>query len=119
MRHCSPCDPSCGACDGIAECPECGFEHEPGYELNDDTVYVCSHCGTELVVRRAGYNEMQRYWGEFWEECEEGNGKGIDNAPRVTLGRVHTQRADIADAFKAMFTDSMRAAAGLGIRSGE
>ena len=94
--------------DESVECPECGMDYEPGYELVEGTVYVCGHCGTELVVRKPGWNELTKYWGEFWEEIKDGEGE--DNAPRVTLGRKQ-ENDDFSSSFMNLFRAGMEAAA--------
>ena len=75
---CINCNPMCGECDDLCECPECGMDYRETLEPN--TVYICSHCGTELM-QRGHVNELTTYWGDFWEE-----GEG-DTAPRITLTR--------------------------------
>lgn len=93
------CDPSCGKCDDRCECPECGMDYRQA--LEPGTVYICSHCGTELM-QRGNRNELETYWGDFWTE-DEG-----DTAPRVMLTRGET----VNGLLRSMFTASMEAAAG-------
>jgi len=86
-------------------CPECGMDYPLNDDLAEGTVYVCGHCGSELVA--GGINGLLPYWGEFWAD-------GKDNAPRVKLERK--RYGDYGDSLRAMFTESMEAVAGLSIR---
>jgi len=87
-------------------CPECGMDYPIDHDLKDDTVYVCGHCGSELVA--GGINGLLPYWGEFWDENTG------DNAPRVKLERKRS--GYYADSLRAMFTESMEAVAKISIR---
>ena len=87
----------------MINCPECGMDYEPEFDLVEGTVYVCDHCKTECVP--GGINGLLEYWGEFWDE-DTG-----DIAPRVRLTRDRGGHA-----LREMFTASMQALAGLNIR---
>lgn len=93
--------------DGTVECPECGMDYSPDFELNEQTVYVCGHCGTELVCTDPTFNEMAEYWGEFWEEIADGEGE--DNAPRVTLGRKQEQMSEVGRMLFGAMTEMNKA----------